>query len=110
MSECVEPYKECMATRTARVREVIEQNPYDSLPQLAEKAGVNEKTVRRERERLLQTRTPVQDCNKDWTPQERPTLDPIGNRPAVVAVKSALLALCDEELKYLKHWIKERKL
>jgi hypothetical protein len=40
MSECVEPYKECMAARTTRVREGIEQNPYATNREIAEQVGV----------------------------------------------------------------------
>jgi hypothetical protein len=85
-------------------------NPYDTDVELAKKAGVHRDTIRNERRRLLQSAEASADCNKDWTPQERPTIDPIGNRPAVVAVKSALLRLDNEERQYLKHWIKERNL
>lgn len=106
--------EEC-ASPALRARTAIFANPYDTISQLAEKARVGHATIEREQKHLLQITSPEGVCNKhceptEWHPMERPVPNPIGSRPAVMAVKSALLALCKEERDYLKTWIKERGL
>lgn len=58
-----------MRTRRERVlRVVTEAPPGTTIEEMAEQAGVNERTIRRTQEKLLQNRTGVQNCNKERPP------------------------------------------
>lgn len=60
--ECRETYKECTAARRARVEAVIAAaEPWETQAELAEKAGVNLRTVKR----ALHDGTPVPFCNSE---------------------------------------------
>jgi hypothetical protein len=71
--DCKETYKQCTAARQARVEEVLASaEPWATQKELAEKAGVDVRTIKRAVQ--LQKMTPAPDCNKDDNyPPEDPT-------------------------------------
>lgn len=67
-NECEESYKECTATRTARVEKVLQEaKPGDTELELAERANVARRTIQATKKRLLQKAQPRADCNKQAT-------------------------------------------
>lgn len=100
MPTCIETFKECQAARAARVEEVLASaQPWETERELAEKAGVDQKTINRYKvgARL--------DCNspppllklKDMYADD---VGYWGQRP-VMAVEAALEACNKEQLAYL---------
>ena len=57
--ECIESYADCMASRAARIEAIIADNPTASVPELAAKAGVAERTIQRARNPRVTPVTPV---------------------------------------------------
>lgn len=75
--ECQESYQECMAARRARTEAVLaEAEPWETEAELAAKAEVTPRTVRRVKAALLQNRTGVLDCNKRPLIRLRELYDP----------------------------------
>jgi len=69
--DCNERYEECVAARQARVAEVLASaEPWETIDELAARAGVAPRTVKRAKAKLLQTGTGDTDCNSapptDW--------------------------------------------
>lgn len=67
--ECQETYQECMANRKARIERVIAENPDATQAQLAEKAGVALRTIKRH-------------DGPRYTKVSRGTFDPAAGMPA----------------------------
>lgn len=63
-------YKECVAARKARVeRAIAERQPWETVTDLAEKAGVSKRTI----EAQLQSPHPCGDCNSEAAEPDIPT-------------------------------------
>jgi hypothetical protein len=71
--ECRETYRECTEARKSRARQVFEEaKPGDTEEELAERANVSPRTMRRLKQSLLQKGTPVLNCNSDLEPDPVP--------------------------------------
>jgi len=64
--DCKERYEECVAARQARVTEVLASaEPWETINELAARAGVAPRTVDRAKAKLLQTAPSGVDCNSE---------------------------------------------
>lgn len=98
--ECHESYQACMATRQARVAEVVAaREPWETEDQLAEKAGVDRATINRAVTKCAGARNVTVSSVKltDLYADEIPYFT---QRP-VMAVEAALQACSREQLAYL---------
>jgi len=67
--DCKERYEECVAARQSRVTEVLASAaPWETIDELAARAGVAPRTVDRAKAKLLQTASDGVDCNSEPPP------------------------------------------
>jgi len=76
--DCKERYEECVAARQSRVTEVLASAaPWETIDELAARAGVAPRTVDRAKAKLLQTASDGVDCNSEPPPTPSRTPKPL---------------------------------
>lgn len=100
MSDCEEPYRACVATRSSRIEQTIEENPDLSNRRIAEIVGCDEKAVRNHRKKLedvSSTKDPVE--LEPYIPEQ-----PWEDQPEIKALHKALYRCSPEQRGYIwKH-------
>jgi hypothetical protein len=100
--DCTESYRECVASRKARVQAAIEAaEPWETQAQIAEKAGVGLATI----ERALQKPSPEGNCNKPEKPEKLERSDEIEARPLILELIRLINGCSALERRYLREVI-----
>jgi hypothetical protein len=108
--DCTESYRECVASRKARVQAAIEAaEPGDTQDQIAEKAGVHRNTIV-SAQRLLQNAQGCADCNKPVKPEKMQQSDEIERRPLMLEIIRLINGCSALEQCYLWEVIRPRYL
>jgi transposase len=100
--DCTESYRECVASRKARVQAAIEAaEPGDTQAQIAERADVSVDTV----QRMLQKTAPAVECNKPLKPEKLQRSDEIEARPLILELIRLINGCSALERRYLREVI-----